>query len=54
MDTQYFWIGCNQFPPCNYSVPVLMRVMYSLELGFYLQVGFNTSSITFIKLKEIL
>jgi len=36
-DTKHFWLGCDRFPPCNYSIPVLMRVMYSLELGFYLQ-----------------
>ena len=38
-DTRYFWIGCNQFPPCNYEVPLLIRTMYSLELGFYVQVS---------------
>lgn len=37
-DTTYFWRGCNQFPPCNYSVPLLMRLLYSMELGFYVQV----------------
>jgi len=36
-DTSYFWRGCNRFPPCNYGVPLLMRLLYSLELGFYVQ-----------------
>ena len=41
-DTKYFWIGCNRFPPCNYDIPPLLRFIYSLQLGFYLQVGCPT------------
>lgn len=36
-DTRYFWIGCTQFPPCNYHVPRGVRLLYSLEMAFYLQ-----------------
>ena len=37
-DTRYFWIGCTQFPPCNYDVPRLVRLLYSAEMAYYLQV----------------
>ncbi|KAK9813659.1 hypothetical protein WJX73_002155 [Symbiochloris irregularis] len=36
-DTRYFWIGCTQFPPCNYIVPRGVRLLYASELAFYLQ-----------------
>ena len=36
-DTKYFWIGCNRFPPCNYDVPRLVRLLYAAEFAYYLQ-----------------
>lgn len=38
-DTKYFWIGCNRFPPCNYDVPRLVRLLYAAEFAYYLQVS---------------
>lgn len=32
------WEGCTQIP-CNYAVPAGIRLVYCLEMGFYLQVG---------------
>jgi hypothetical protein len=32
------WEGCTQIP-CNYVVPAGIRLVYCLEMGFYLQVG---------------
>ena len=37
-DTRYFWLGCTQFPPCNYPVSRGIRLLYALELAYYLQV----------------
>lgn len=36
-DTRYFWLGCTQFPPCNYKVSRGLRLLYAMELGYYLQ-----------------
>ncbi|CAL8465112.1 g4647 [Coccomyxa elongata] len=36
-DTRYFWLGCTEFPPCNYEVSRGLRLLYALELGYYLQ-----------------
>jgi len=36
-DTRYFWLGCTRFPPCNYPVSRSLRLLYCLQLGFYLQ-----------------
>lgn len=38
-DTRYFWLGCTEFPPCNYEVSRGLRLLYALELGYYVQVG---------------
>ena len=37
-DTRYFWLGCTQFPPCNYPVSRGLRLLYALELAYYTQV----------------
>ena len=37
-DTRYFWLGCTEFPPCNYEVSRGLRLLYALELGYYIQV----------------
>ena len=42
-DTRYFWLGCTEFPPCNYEVSRGLRLLYALELGYYVQVVDNTS-----------
>ena len=36
-DTRYFWLGCTRFPPCNYLVSRGLRLLYCLQMGFYLQ-----------------
>ncbi|KAK9821601.1 hypothetical protein WJX81_004562 [Elliptochloris bilobata] len=36
-DTRYFWLGCTRFPPCTYPVSRGLRLLYSLQMGFYLQ-----------------
>ncbi|CAL5229488.1 g12821 [Coccomyxa viridis] len=36
-DTRYFWLGCTEFPPCNYEVSRGLRLLYALELGYYVQ-----------------
>ena len=41
-DTRYFWLGCTEFPPCNYEVSRGLRLLYALELGYYLQAGPST------------
>ncbi len=38
-DTRYFWLGCTEFPPCNYEVSRGLRLLYALELGYYVQVS---------------
>lgn len=34
------WEGCTRLP-CDYDVPAGVRLVYCLEMGHYLQVGFN-------------
>ena len=43
-DTRYFWLGCTEFPPCNYEVSRGLRLLYALELGYYIQVGRRAGS----------
>jgi hypothetical protein len=32
------WEGCTRIP-CDYDVPAGVRLVYCLEMGFYMQVG---------------
>ncbi len=36
-DTRLLWADCYQLP-CNMATPPLVRVLYCVEMGYYLQV----------------
>ena len=37
LDTRYFWLGCNHFPPCNLYVSKGVLFFYCLSTGWYIQ-----------------